>query len=271
MITTFIRTPSFPVPPPYGELSLFPEMQALEGIAFSSSAFRILTCSSEMEPHDYLLFVFKCAALILRSEKELNTQKCWDGVFFLAARYAAKLTTDRRYNLEFSKEWDVVSKIGRVIEMIKIIEHIEGWSQDVPVEVPEAFQAYILNKYHRQSLEAWADALTLSDPEQLFIRVVLLAMPKKNLYTFSRIQNGYLDYKRAFKEDVEILYKEDYSIELKNRIVCFSQYYRSSLYGSGVLRRWMQNNIVGFTEADYSTAIRGFLAFRERSQRASIE
>lgn len=271
MITTFIPTPFCPIPPPYGELSLLPEMQVLEGIAFSPSALRILACSSEMEPRDYLQFVFKCAALVLRSEVQLNVQKCWDGVFFLAARYAAKLSTDQRYQLEFTKEWDVVSKTGRLIEMKKYIWHIEGWCRDDYVEVPEPFRTYILNRYDSLSLEEWADRLILSDPEQLFIRNILLRMPKKNRYTFSPYQKDYDKYKRAYQEDVEIVCKEDYSRELRNRIVSFAQLYRSSLYGNKALYAWMKNNVVGFSEADYITAIRGFLAFRDRSQSASIQ
>lgn len=221
-----------------------------------------------MEPLDYLHFVFKCAALALKAEQDLHRSTCWDGVFFLAARYAAKLAKEVDDDFEYSDQYETLSFETRVSQMTKFLYHIEGWTKDEPVSVPLDFQKHVFEKYRVDGIETWAKELHLSTDETRFLEI-LLEMPHHNgcgIYSFHKKFNAYL---QEHEEDMQILLNKGMHPALDQRLKLFSKSYRASIHFKMDFSAWLQRNIAGFTAFDYDAVIRGFFAFRERSQRAS--
>lgn len=269
MRTVAIRT--MPLKPAFtdGQLSLVRECQALHGMAYSTSGFLLLSCSSNMEPQDYLSFAFQCASLAMRAEEDLNQPTCWDGVFFLAARYAAALAQDAAYEMEYSDPYLQFSFASRVDHMTKFIAHLEGWTKNEPIDVPQEFQNHIFQKYGVESIEAWVEKLRLSSEEVKFIREVLLVLSshvRVPIYSFHPKYNLYV---QEHEEDSRILCQEGISSQVQACLISFSHLYRASLHFEMNFLVWLQNRIAGFTASDYDAVIRGFFAFRERSQRAT--
>jgi hypothetical protein len=250
-------------------LSLVKECQALCGITYSEFGFLLLACSSNMEPQDFLSFAFKCASLAMRAEEDLDQPTCWDGVFFLAARYAATLAQEAPFEMEYSDTYLKLGFESRIDLMTKFIAHLEGWTKNEPFHIPQEFQKHIIQKYGVDSKDAWVEKLRLSAEEVKFIQEVLMRLSihdRVPIYTFHAKYNLYV---QEHEEDKRILCQEGISTQVRACLTSFSRLYRASVHFKFDFSGWLQNRIAGFTASDYDAVIRGFFAFRERSQRAS--